>query len=113
VPGGFSRACVGCIRFVCGGIRGLRPCAKSEYLAAIERVLSRARDAGVIRPELTVDDVTAVVVMALTMVRSVGRDNARRYLALLVDGMRPTGHRLPEERPPANVTKRRKCCNSG
>jgi AcrR family transcriptional regulator len=69
--------------------------AKGEYLAAIERVLARARDAGVIRPELTVDDVTAVVVMALTMVRRVGPENARRYLALLVDGMRPIGHRLP------------------
>ena len=69
--------------------------AKSEYFAAIERVLTRARDAGVIRPELTVDDVTAIVVMALSMVRRVGRENARRYLALLVDGMRPIGHRLP------------------
>jgi AcrR family transcriptional regulator len=69
--------------------------AKGEYLAAIERVLTRARDAGVIRPELTVNDVTAIVAMALTMVRRVGRQNARRYLALLVDGMRPIGHRLP------------------
>jgi AcrR family transcriptional regulator len=74
--------------------------AKSEYLAAIERVLARARDAGVIRPELTVDDVTAIVVMALTMVRRVGRKDSRRYLALLVDGMRPIGHRLPRLTPP-------------
>jgi AcrR family transcriptional regulator len=74
--------------------------AKSKYLAAIERVLSRARDAGVIRPELKVDDVTAIVVMALTMVRRVGRENARRYLALLTDGMRPIGHRLPKLTPP-------------
>jgi hypothetical protein len=44
---------------------------------------------------MTVDDVTAIVAMALTMVRRVGRENARRYLALLVDGMRPVGHRLP------------------
>jgi AcrR family transcriptional regulator len=74
--------------------------AKSEYLASIERVLTRARDAGVIRPELTVDDVTAIVVMALTMVRRVGRENARRYLALLADGMRPHGRRLPKLTPP-------------
>jgi AcrR family transcriptional regulator len=77
--------------------------AKSAYLEAIERVLNRARDAGVIRPELTVKDVTAIVIMALTMVRSRGRDNARRYLALLIDGVRPIGHRLPELTPPANV----------
>jgi AcrR family transcriptional regulator len=86
--------------------------AKSEYLAAIERVLTRARDAGVIRPELTVDDVTAIVVMALTMVRSRGHDTARRYLALLIDGMRPIGHRLPGLTPPDNVTKLGKGCNS-
>ena len=74
--------------------------AKSEYLASIERVLRRARDAGVIRPELKVDDLTAIVVMALTMVRRVGHENARRYLALLTDGMRPIGHRLPKLAPP-------------
>ena len=78
--------------------------SKTDYIAAIERVLARARDAAVIRSELTVKDVTAIVVMALTMVRTRGRDNARRYLALLIDGMRPTGHRLPELKPPRNAT---------
>jgi hypothetical protein len=79
--------------------------AKTDDIAAIERVLTRARDAGVIRPELTVRDVTAIVVMALTMVRSRGRENARRYLALLIDGMRPIGHRLPALTPPGDVTR--------
>jgi AcrR family transcriptional regulator len=86
--------------------------AKHDYIAAIEGVLTRARDAGVIRPELTVRDMSAIVAMALTMVRSRGRDGARRYLALLVDGMRPTGHRLPELTSPDN-RKRRKRCDSG
>ncbi|HEX3288961.1 MAG TPA: TetR family transcriptional regulator [Mycobacterium sp.] len=86
--------------------------AKSEYLAAIDRVLDRARDAGVIRPELTVDDVNAIVVMTLTMLRRGGSENGRRYLALLVDGMRPIGHRLPELKSPGKVRKRRKRCDS-
>jgi AcrR family transcriptional regulator len=87
--------------------------AKSEFFAAIERVLTRARDAGAIRPELTVNDVTAVVVMVLTMVRRVGRENARRYLALLADGMRPIGHRLPELTPTDGVKPLGKRCSSG
>jgi AcrR family transcriptional regulator len=82
--------------------------AKTEYLAAVERVLDRARDAGAIRPELTVKDVTAVVVMALAMVRSVGAADARRYLALLVDGMRPSEHRLPELMPPDHSQQRKR-----
>jgi len=86
--------------------------AKSEYLAAIDRVLDRARDAGVIRPELTVEDVNAIVVMTLTMLRRGGSENGRRYLALLVDGMRPIGHRLPELKSPGKVRKRRKRCDS-
>jgi AcrR family transcriptional regulator len=79
--------------------------AKQDYIAAVERVLGRARDAGAIRPELTVRDVAAIMAMALTMVRNRGRDEARRYLALLIDGIRPTGHRLPEAAP--RVEKRR------
>jgi AcrR family transcriptional regulator len=86
--------------------------AKTDYLSAINRVLSRARDAGLVRPELTVEDVTAVVGMTLTMVRRVGRDDAGRYFALLLDGMRPTGHRLPELTSPPAGGKRQKRCGS-
>lgn len=83
--------------------------AETEYLTAIERVLDRARDAGVIRPELTVKDVTAVVVMALAMVRRVGSADARRYLALLLDGMRPSERRLPELKQPDRSQRRKRC----
>ncbi len=55
--------------------------AKSEYLAAIERVLDRARDAGVIRPEVTVDDVNAIVVITMTMLRRGRSEKGRRDLA--------------------------------
>ena len=72
----------------------------AAYSAAKDRVLSRARDAGVVRPDLTADDMTAVVEMALAIVHRTGRDPgvSRRYLTLLFDGLRPTGQRLPKAR---------------
>ena len=48
----------------------------AAYAAAKERVLGRARDAGMVRQDLTTDDMTAVV----------------------FDGLRPTGQRLPAAR---------------
>ena len=72
----------------------------AAYAAAKERVLGRARDAGMVRQDLTADDMTAVVWMALAIVHNTGRDTAvnRRYLTLLFDGLRPTGQRLPAAR---------------
>ncbi|MBW0103305.1 TetR/AcrR family transcriptional regulator [Pseudonocardia sp. KRD291] len=63
----------------------------------LERLLDRARDAGVVRPELTVRDLAAVMVMALATVHASdpSGDDRRRYLALLVDGLRPGNRALP------------------
>jgi AcrR family transcriptional regulator len=70
----------------------------AAYRAAAERVLARARDAGVVRADLTIADVKAVVVMALAVsYRTSGPVGAgRRHLTLLIDGLRPTGRPLPE-----------------
>ena len=70
---------------------------RDAYAAAKERVLGRARAAGVVRSDLTTDDMTAVVWMALAIVHKTGRDAAvnRRYVTLLLDGLRPTGRDLP------------------
>ena len=46
----------------------------AAYAAAKERVLGRARDAGMVRQDLTADDMTAVVWMALGIVHKTGRD---------------------------------------
>lgn len=75
-----------------------------RYGEALGRLLDRARDAGVVRPELTVRDLSAVLVMAMPIVRygDPGGADRRRYLALLVDGLRP-GH---PALPPAPVTER-------
>ena len=72
----------------------------AAYSAAKDRVLTRARDAGVVRPDLTANDITAVVEMALAIVHRTGGDPGvgRRYLTLLFDGLRPTGQRLPKAR---------------
>lgn len=63
------------------------------YLAALDAPLQRARAAGVVRGELTARDVAAVVVMALAVAQ---HGSGRRYLALLLDALRPGPARLPE-----------------
>ena len=71
--------------------------SKRAYAEAKERVLRRAREAGRIRPDLTAEDLTAVVVMALAIVHRTDHDPAatNRYLTLLLDSLRPTGTPLP------------------
>lgn len=71
-----------------------------RYLRSLRRLLSRARDAGVVRAELLSRDLAAVIVMALATARHGQPDNPdlRRYLALLLDGLRPAATTLP---PPA------------
>lgn len=75
-----------------------------RYGRALGRLLDRARDAGVVRPELTVRDLSAVLVMAMAVARhgDPGGADRRRYLALLTDGLRPASAPLPppgEQRP--------------
>jgi AcrR family transcriptional regulator len=67
------------------------------YLSAMERPLRRAADAGRVRPELLARDLAAVVVMSLATVHDRDPDGAdrRRYLALLLDGLRPAPRVLP------------------
>jgi len=73
--------------------------AFDRFLRHLDRVLSRARAAGLVRPELEPRDVAAAVVMVLATVRprlSGGCDGDwRRYMALLLDGMRPAPIPLP------------------
>jgi AcrR family transcriptional regulator len=70
-----------------------------RYLGHLERLLARARAAGLVRPELEPRDVAAAVVMVLATVHgdsgSEGGCDWRRYLALLLDGMRPAPVPLP------------------
>lgn len=71
----------------------------AAYAAAKDHLLQRAITSGAVRPDLTTADLKAIVVMALAVAAKDGRDCnpalTRRYLALLFDGMRPTGQALP------------------
>ncbi|MCV7225976.1 helix-turn-helix transcriptional regulator [Mycolicibacterium komossense] len=69
----------------------------ASYRAAVERVLVRARDAGVVRADLQAADLKAVVVMGLAIAHHTdcGTGSRSRHLTLLIDGLRPTGVPLP------------------
>lgn len=72
-----------------------------RYGRTLNRLLDRARDTGAVRPELTARDLSALLVMALAVAEgaegagdTTGEDR-RRYLALLLDGLRPGHPPLP------------------
>jgi AcrR family transcriptional regulator len=66
-----------------------------RYLHRIDRLLTRARAAGLVRPELEPRDVAVAVLMVLATVRNKDEGDWRRYLALVLDGMRPAPAPLP------------------
>ncbi|MBO0872006.1 MAG: TetR/AcrR family transcriptional regulator [Pseudonocardia sp.] len=68
-----------------------------RYVRSMERLLRRAIEANLVRPELEVRDLAAVIVMALATVHShdPGGLDRNRYLALLLDGLRPSPTALP------------------
>jgi AcrR family transcriptional regulator len=73
-----------------------------RYLRSLDKPLRRAIAAKLVRPELEARDLAAVVVMALATAHSgdaAGADR-RRYLALLIDGLRPAPTTLP---PPSTA----------
>jgi AcrR family transcriptional regulator len=78
-----------------------------KYLRSMGRLLGRAAEAGLVRPELLARDLAAVVVMALATVHAddpAGADR-RRYLALLVDGLRPAPGTLPPPSPAEHLDR--------
>lgn len=66
-------------------------------LRSLQPLLDRAIDAGVVWPELLVRDLTAVIVMNMSTVHpgDPGGADRRRYLALLLDGLRACSTTLP------------------
>ncbi|WP_219461732.1 TetR/AcrR family transcriptional regulator [Nonomuraea rhizosphaerae] len=67
-----------------------------RFMGPLGDVLAVARERGLVREDLLVRDLAAIVVMALATVR-MGADDGdqRRYLALLLDGTRPSPQPLP------------------
>ncbi|WP_328617105.1 TetR/AcrR family transcriptional regulator [Amycolatopsis sp. NBC_00355] len=68
-----------------------------RYVKAADRLVGRAIDAGVVRPDLMGRDLAAVIVMALATAHPGDPEGAdrKRYLALLIDGLRPAPADLP------------------
>ncbi|MER5388439.1 helix-turn-helix domain-containing protein [Saccharopolyspora sp. NPDC002686] len=68
---------------------------------SMQLLLRRAIEAGVVRPELEVRDLAAVIVMTLATVHPGDPHGAdrKRYLALLLDGLRASSETLP---PPSS-----------
>ncbi len=76
-----------------------------RIVAAVRRLFDRAQKAGAVRPDAVAEDVAAVFALlgpAYAMGRSVHPEAWRRYLILLLDGLRAEGRRpLPEPAPTA------------
>jgi AcrR family transcriptional regulator len=70
-----------------GGVAGPPPHQRAELIAATERMLDRARTAGVIRSDLRAIDLPPLY-CGLAAVVQAGVADWRRYLALLLDGLR-------------------------
>ncbi|MCA2224903.1 TetR/AcrR family transcriptional regulator [Nonomuraea aurantiaca] len=71
-----------------------------RFMGPLGDVLAAARARGLVRDDLLVRDLAAIVVMALATTRHHGADSddsadRRRYLALLLDGTRPSAVPLP------------------
>jgi AcrR family transcriptional regulator len=72
------------------GVMGPREHQMQELLALEEQLIGRARAAGVVREDLTAVDMPALFCALASVVQAGGR-NWRRYLDLLLDGLRPQG----------------------
>ncbi len=67
-----------------------------RYMMRLGAVLAEAQRRGQVRADLVVRDLGAVVVMALATAHDPAGLDSRRYLALLLSGMRPSdGEELP------------------
>lgn len=85
-----DRAWAAVLSRMAGGLMGPREHQMRELLALEEQLIARARAAGVVREDLTAEDMPALF-CALASVVQAGGSNWRRYLDLLLDGLRPQG----------------------
>ncbi len=76
--------------------------AKLELQLALDKLVAGARRSGEVRPEITGTDI-AMLMMAATdtcaPVQALQPQLWRRYLALMIDGLRPQSTSLPPARP--------------
>jgi AcrR family transcriptional regulator len=89
--------------------------AKDRMMSALDVLLRRAQDAGVVRGDIVVADVPALCMVAARLPAwklDQQPELWTRYLALLIDGLRPEGaHELDHAAPmpmPARLPRRRR-----
>ncbi|MEV4112117.1 helix-turn-helix domain-containing protein [Nonomuraea sp. NPDC049695] len=82
-----------------------------RFLGSLEPLLRRAIDANMVRQELELRDVVAVIIMTMATVHSEDLAGAgrRRYFALLAEGLRPSAITLPPL-PPAEPEGATRAC---
>lgn len=83
-----DRAWAGVLALMAGGAMGPREHQLQELLALEDQLIARARTTGVVRKDLTAADMPALFCALASVVQAGGR-NWRRYLDLLLDGLRP------------------------
>jgi AcrR family transcriptional regulator len=87
-----DRAWAAVMALMAGGMAAMGPREHQihELLALEEQLIARARKAGVVREDLSAADMPALF-CALASVVQAGGKGWRRYLDLLLDGLRPQG----------------------
>jgi AcrR family transcriptional regulator len=85
-----DRAWAAVLALMAGGMGAMGPREHQmhELLALEEQLIARGRAAGVVREDLTAADMPALFCALASVVQAGGR-NWRRYLDLLLDGLRP------------------------
>jgi len=85
-----DRAWAAVLSLMAGGVGAMGPREHQmrALLALEEQLIARARSAGVVRDDLTAADMPALFCALASVVQAGGR-NWRRYLDLLLDGLRP------------------------
>lgn len=80
---------------------------KGRLMETVERILTRAQQAGVVREDIVADDLAALSQVAARLPRwrlDTQPELWTRYLALTLDGLRPDGaHELPHPPPVSPV----------
>lgn len=88
---------------------------RTELLEGTEQVLMRGREAGVIRADLAAEDIfvlTSAIGMTMQRYSHARPDLWRRYLGVVLDGLRPGGTPVPLEPGPPDQTVLDGMCSS-
>ncbi|MBX6391180.1 MAG: TetR/AcrR family transcriptional regulator [Frankia sp.] len=75
---------------------------RDEYLRTVDLILADARAGGRVRPEIDLRDIGVLIWTLSALVEATDREAPviwRRHLDIMLEGLRPDGHRPPATRP--------------